>query len=122
MGKFEELSPRARELFEEGYSQKEIAKILNVSETTLVEWKKKYEGSPFDWEERRQKATQNKKNVTTWLEEQIQETMLDLESDMSNEVGLKRLDTLISMKKKYDGAIDKLGETSRVMSAFAGFV
>ncbi|MGL4393607.1 MAG: DUF1804 family protein [Brevinema sp.] len=122
MGKFEELSPRARELFEQGYNQKEIAKILGVSETTLVQWKKRYEKTEFDWELRKQRTLQNKKTVSSWLEDQIQATMQHIEDDIDNEVALKRLDSFISMKKKYDGAIDKLGETSRVMSAFAGFV
>ncbi|MGL4676467.1 MAG: DUF1804 family protein [Brevinema sp.] len=122
MGKFEELSPRARELFERGYTQKDIAKILDVSETTLVEWKKKYEGTSFDWKDRKQKVTQEKKSVKAWLEEQIQQAMLDIEKDKSNEESLNRLSKFIVMNKNYDGSIDKLGETSRVMGAFASFV
>jgi len=56
------------------------------------------------------------------LEEQIQETMKAIEGDDSSEDLLIRLDKFISMKKKYDGSIDKLGETTRVMGAFANFV
>lgn len=122
MGKFEELSPRARELFEQGQTQKDIAKMLGVSETTLVEWKKKFEGTAFDWDERKLKTTQYKKTVASWLEEQIQETMLEIEKDKHCEDLLVRLDKFITMRKKYDGSIDKLGETTRVMGAFAIFV
>lgn len=122
MGKFEELSPRARELFEQGYTQKDISKILGISETTLVEWKKRFEGTPYDWDERRLKATQEKRTVASWLESQIQETMLLIEEDKDNQESLTRLDKFITMKKKYDGSIDKLGETTRVMGAFASFV
>lgn len=35
---------------------------------------------------------------------------------------LKRLDAFITMKRKYDAGIDKLGETARVMEAFILFV
>lgn len=118
----EEMLPRVVELFEQGKTQKEIAQIMEVTEATLVIWKKKCEGTPLDWEQRKWESMQNKKSVASWLEDQIQATMSQIEDDQYNEVALKRLDTFISMKKKYDGSIDKLGETARVMEAFASFV
>ena len=122
MGKMEEMLPKVVELFEAGKTQKEIAQIMGVTEATLVSWKKQCEGSLLDWEERKWKAMQNKKSVASWLEEQIQATMLQIEEDQGNEYALTKLDKFISMKKKYDGSIDKLGETMRVMEAFASFV
>lgn len=124
MGKFEELNVRARELFESGKTQKEIAQMLDVSEVTIVEWKKKFEGTPYDWDDRRQKAMQQKRSVASWLEDQIHITMEASDKAEGEEKTdlLIRLDRYISMKKKYDGSIDKLGETSRVMGAFASFV
>ncbi len=124
MGKFEELGHKARELFVQGMSQKDIAKALDVSEATLVEWKKKYEDTSFDWENGKRQAMQKKKTVAAWLDEQIQITMSKVEEDKNhcNDELLNRLAKFISMRKNYDGSIDKLGETKRVMSEFAMFV
>ena len=39
MGKREESLHKAVALYEQGYTQKDIAKILGVSEQTLSQWK-----------------------------------------------------------------------------------
>ena len=122
MGKREESLHKAIALYEQGYTQKDIAKILGVSEQTLSQWKSDCEDTQLDWDEKKRKAEQNKKSVSSWLEDQIQTTMVKIENDSDDEDSLSRLDKFISMKKKYDGSIDKLGETMRVMEAFASFV
>lgn len=47
-----EKQPAARLLYEQGLSGKDIARLLNVSEQTVINWKKKY-----GWEAARQKKT-----------------------------------------------------------------
>ncbi len=123
MGKFEELGHKARELFVQGMSQKDIAKALDVSEATLVEWKKKYEDTEFDWELSRAKALQVKQSTAEWLEDEIvkvRERINIKDGDIAELYGL--LDKLLGMRKKFNDSIDTLGETARVMSSFAQFV
>jgi len=121
MGKREDNLHKAIGLYEVGKTQKEIAKIIGVSEQTVSTWKIDCEDTPLDWEDKKKKAEENHKSVSSWLEEQIRLSMDEVSRD-SNLEALKRLDSFISMKKKYDGSIDKLGETIRVMEAFAMFV
>ena len=61
-------------------------------------------------------------NVISWLEKQINYTMQEIESDRDDDSLLSILDKYISMKKKYEGSIDHLHETIRVMQDFATFI
>ncbi len=61
-------------------------------------------------------------NNSEWLEQKISETMKKLDKSPKNENLLHTLDKFISMKKKYSSAIDHLGEKSRVIHKFVGFV
>ncbi len=60
-------------------------------------------------------------HAPSWLEQQILKTMRQIENDSDNEELVSLLDKYISMKKKYDSAIDPLGETIRVMEEFASY-
>ncbi len=60
-------------------------------------------------------------HAPSWLERQILKTMRQIENDSDNEELVSLLDKYISMKKKYDSAIDPLGETIRVMEEFANY-
>ncbi|MDK2818984.1 MAG: hypothetical protein KFW21_06005 [Spirochaetota bacterium] len=61
-------------------------------------------------------------NVISWLEEQIKYTMQEIEKDRNDDSLLSILDKYISMKKKYEGSIDHLHETIRVMQDFVTFI
>ncbi len=63
----------------------------------------------------------HKIHTPSWLENQIQKTMKQIELDPDDNDLVSLLDKYISMKKKYDKAIDPLGETIRVMEDFANY-
>lgn len=60
-------------------------------------------------------------NVASWLEKQITSTMNKIENNQEDDYLLSILDKYISMRKKYEGSIDPLSETVRVMQEFALF-
>ena len=45
-----EFLQEARKLYSEGLSYELIAKKLNVSHSTILRWKRKDAGTPFDWD------------------------------------------------------------------------
>ena len=112
------LFPKAVELWEQGTKTTAMVSLLGVSQATLIRWKRIYKYEKW----KNSNIDLNKKSVVYWLEEQIQDTMIQIGKKDSKVDLLGRLDKLISMRKKYESSIDKLGETIRVMGDFANFV
>lgn len=117
---------RAMELYAQGMAQKDIAGMLGVSEQTVSVWKGSCRGTPSDWDNRKRQANERKQAFPSWIEEKIDHTMKEIDNAIKEGIPeedlLKRLDAFITMKRKYDAGIDKLGETARVMEAFILFV
>ncbi|SFB88318.1 Homeodomain-like domain-containing protein [Brevinema andersonii] len=117
---------QAISLYSEGMTQKEIAQVLDVHPQTISIWKNQYKGTPLDWDIKRLQVQERRKAFPAWIEEKIDEAMKDIDrairEGIPEEDYIKRLDAFISMKKKYDIAIDKLGEAKRVMEHFILFV
>lgn len=67
------------------------------------------------------KQSKNHKNTSIWLEKQILNTISKIDKEPESEELISILDKYISMKKKYNDAIDYLGETIRVMEEFTKF-
>lgn len=115
---------QARKLYEDGYSQKDIAQTMGVSEATVSGWKTKAEDLGGAWQV---KADASKYIIVpTELETLIQHVLKKykdntLEHSERMEV-LDELDALVSIRKKYEGANDKYGETIRVMGRFGSYV
>lgn len=117
---------RAVELYVQGMAQKDIAGMLGVSEQTVSVWKGSCRGTAWDWDNRKRQANERKQAFPSWIEEKIDRTMEEIDNAIKEGIPeedlLKRLDAFITMKRKYDAGIDKLGETARVMEAFILFV
>lgn len=117
---------QAMELYAQGMAQKDIAGMLGVSEQTVSVWKGSCRGTAWDWDNRKRQANERKQAFPSWIEEKIDHTMKEIDNAIREGIPeedlLKRLDAFITMKRKYDAGIDKLGETARVMEAFILFV
>ncbi|MGL4367648.1 MAG: hypothetical protein ACRCTQ_05165 [Brevinemataceae bacterium] len=60
-------------------------------------------------------------NIFSWIDRNMNQAMENIDKDIECQKNLKLLDSLISMRKKYDGSIDILGERIRVMEHFIEF-
>lgn len=115
---------QAKKLYEDGYSQKDIAQTMGVSDAAVSTWKSKAEGMGQTWQV---KADASKYIIVpTELETHIQGVLKKYKDNTlahseRMEV-LDELDALVSIRKKYDGANDKYGETIRVMGRFGSYV
>lgn len=117
---------QAMDLYVQGMAQKDIAGVLGVSEQTVSVWKGSCRGTAWDWDNRKRQTGERKQAFPSWIEEKIDHTMKEIDNAIREGIPeedlLKRLDAFITMKRKYDAGIDKLGETARVMEAFILFV
>lgn len=118
---------RAIDLYAQGKKQKEIASIMGVSEQTIVKWKHQCRNTKLDWDKAQNEELQNTQTVQQWIEIKIKDTMDAIDTAIAENASgvdslISRLDKFTTVKKKYEGSIDKFGETARVMEGFGLFI
>lgn len=112
----------AKDLYGKGYSGKEIAERMGVSEATVSVWRAKSKELGIEWKYEGGAYA----SVTSWIEEKIRAVMRGIDDagreNAPTEHLYGELDSLVTIRKKYEDGTDTYGETVRVMEKFGAYV